>query len=309
MCRLGLATLTWLTIAVRVSAADIFVDNVLGDDRHDGTSTVAANRSSGPLRSITQALRNARAGDRIVVAKTDRPYRESLSLTGGRHSGSSLQPFVIEGNGATLEGAEPIPHEEWQYDRGQVFRYRPARTSYQQLFLDGKPAVRRYLVSLHGRLPDLNPLEWCLFNGSIYFCVEKDKLPEDYRLSCAALSVGITLYEVHDLVVSDLVLQGYQLDGVNAHDGVRECLLTGLTCRGNGRAGIAVMGASRVEISGCLLGDNGLAQLYTEGQSLASVEDCQLLPGSAPPMLGRGRRLFVDGERVDQPKTPSTKTN
>ena len=183
-----------------------------------------------------------------------------------------------------------------------MFRFRPARTSYQQLFLDDKPAVRRYLDSPHGRLPDLKPREWCLFGGSICFCVEPDKLPSDYRLSCAALSVGITLYEVHDVVVSDLVVQGYQLDGVNAHDGVGECLLAGLTCRGNGRAGVAVMGASHVEISGCLIGDNGLAQLYTEGQSLTSVEDSELLSGTAPPVVRLGGRVFVDGKRLDVAK-------
>jgi Right handed beta helix region len=302
MRRYEVVILTWLTLAAGARAADIFVDNVQGDDRHDGTAAVAANRLSGPLRSITQALRISRAGDRIVVAKTDQPYRESVTLSGPRHSGNVLQPFVIEGNGATLEGAERIPHDAWQHDRGAVFRYRPPRTSFQQLFLDDKPAVRRYLDSLHGRLPDLKPREWCLFNGSIYFCVEQDKLPGDYRLSCAALSVGITLYEVHDVVISDLVVQGYQLDGVNAHDGVTECLLAGLTCRGNGRAGVAVMGASRVEISGCLIGDNGAAQLYTEGQSLASLENSDLLPGTAPPVVRRGGRVFADGKRLDVPK-------
>ena len=302
MRRLGLVILMWLTCAARAGAADLFVDNVLGDDRRDGTATVAADRSSGPLHTITHALRLARAGDRIVLAKTDQPYRESITLSGARHSGNVLQPFVIEGNGATLEGAEPIPHDGWQHDRGAVFRYRPARTSFQQLFLDDTPAVRRYLNSLHGRLPDLKPLQWCMFDGSIYFCVEPDKLPGDYRLSCATLSVGITLYEVHDVVVSGLVVQGYQLDGVNAHDGVAECLLTDLTCRGNGRAGVAVMGASHVEISGCLIGDNGLAQLYCEGQSLASIENSQLLPGTAPPVMRRGGRMFVDGKRLDLPK-------
>jgi hypothetical protein len=299
MVRLGFVAWLWLASIACVQARDLYVDNVLGDDRHDGTLAVRAARNSGPVRTLAQALRLANAGDRIVVSKTDQPYRESVTLWGGRHSGNGVTPFIIEGNGATLEGAEAIPPAAWKHDRGAVFRYRPARTSHQQLFIDGLPAVRRYIDSAQGRLPKLQPREWCLRNGEIHFCVEPDKLPGDYRLSCGGLSVGITLYEVHDVVVSDLVVQGYQLDGVNAHDGVNECLLVGLTCRGNGRAGVAVMGASRVELSGCLIGDNGAAQLYTEGHSLTSIEDSELLPATAPAVVRRGGRVFIDGKRLD----------
>ncbi len=259
MHRCGFLAMLWLASIANVQARDLYVDNLLGDDHHDGTAAALSARNAGPLRTITQALRLANAGDRIVLAKTDEPYRESVTLCGARNSGNGVTPFVVEGNGATLEGAEPIPPTAWQHDRGDVFRFRPARCSHQQLFIDGLPAVRRYIDSALGRLPELKPREWCLRNGEIYFCVEQGKLPADYPLSCAGMSVGVTLYKAHDIVINDLVVQGFQLDGVNAHDGVEECLLSGLTCRGNGRAGVAVMGASRVELSGCLIGDNGAA--------------------------------------------------
>lgn len=302
MCRFGFLAMIWLALVAHVQARDLFVDNVLGDDRHDGTAATPATRDAGPVRTITQALRLANAGDRIVLAKTDEPYRESVTLCGARTSGNGITPFVVEGNGATLEGAESIPPGSWQHDRGDVFRFRPARSSHQQLFIDGLPAVRRKIDSASGRLPQLQPLDWCLRNGEIYLRVEPGKLPADYPLSCGGTSVGVTLYRVHDVVINDVVVQGFQLDGVNAHDGVEECLLAGLTCRGNGRAGVAVMGASRVELSGCLIGDNGAAQLYTEGQSLASVENCELLPATAPPIVRKGGRVFIDGKRLDVPK-------
>ncbi|MEX0713437.1 MAG: hypothetical protein WD278_13865 [Pirellulales bacterium] len=49
------------------------------------------------------------------------------------------------------------------------------------------------------------------------------------------MQTGITLYHMHDVAVVDLIVQGFQLDGINAHDGVRSCYLSGITCRGNGR--------------------------------------------------------------------------
>ena len=50
------------------------------------------------------------------------------------------------------------------------------------------------------------------------------------------MQVGVTLYEVRHVIVRDLVIQGFQLDGVNAHDGVRETTLSALNCRGKGAA-------------------------------------------------------------------------
>ena len=58
--------------------------------------------------------------------------------------------------------------------------------------------------------------------------------------------MGITLYEVRNVVIRDLIVQGFQLDGINAHDGVFDALLKKVTCRGNARSGICVGGASRV---------------------------------------------------------------
>ena len=95
----------------------------------------------------------------------------------------------------------------------------------------------------------------------MYFRTEPNRLPQSYDLSYTARQVGITLYEVRHVIVRDLVIQGFQLDGVNAHDGVRDTALVGLNCRGNVRSGISIGGASRVRLDSCLVGNNGAAQL------------------------------------------------
>ena len=78
-------------------------------------------------------------------------------------------------------------------------------------------------------------------DGWIYFCVEPGKLPQDYLLTYAKLSVGITLYKVDDVLIHNLTVQGFQLDGINAHDSTGPCRLIEVTARNNGRSGVAVV--------------------------------------------------------------------
>jgi hypothetical protein len=290
------ATLALLaTFIAHGHARDIFVNNVTGDDRNDGV--VAANEGvrRGPLRTIACATRIAEAGDRIVLAKTEQPYRESITLQGGRNSGLSLQPFILDGNGATLEGATPVPQGAWQFVSGNVFRFQPRRLHHQNVFLGGVPAVRRDAKN-DEPLPELKPLEWCMWRQAIYFCVEDNETPRTYDISFAAHTVGITLYEVHNVIVTNLIVQGFQIDGVNAHDGARDCSLITLVCRGNGRSGISIGGASRVDINECTLGNNVVTQLRVEGRAIARAQNSKLLETGVPTYQLDGGRLSIDGQ-------------
>lgn len=276
-----------------VCARDIFVDNVAGDDRRQGESPEINGRAGGPCRSIRRALQLARRGDRVVIADTGQLYHESLTLQAGRHSGIPTRPFTIVGNGATLDGSAPVPQDAWQQVEGNIFRFRPRRATFQLLFLDGKPAKQQIVDRSQG-LPDLQPLEWCLLDRTVYFRVEKDRLPDQYDLSYTSLLVGITLYEVRHVLVTDLVIQGFQQDGVNAHDSVFDATLAGLTCRGNGRSGISIGGASRVKVLACLVGNNGTAQVRTEEFSLTEIINSDLIGVEhAPATVRQGGQLTI----------------
>ena len=81
----------------------------------------------------------------------------------------------------------------------------------------------------------------------IYFCVESSKLPGDYNLSYARDPTGVTLFHVDYVLIADLTVQGFQLDGINLQNSARDVTIVDVTCRGNGRSGIAVGGASLVD--------------------------------------------------------------
>src|SRR5437762_10801500 len=94
-------------------ARDIFVNNVLGDDRRGGTMAAVGDEGTGPCRSIAKALRIAYPGDRIIVANTGQPYREGITVQGPRHSGLDRFPTIISGNGATLDGSMSLSDNVW----------------------------------------------------------------------------------------------------------------------------------------------------------------------------------------------------
>ncbi len=296
MMRSPILALISLTLAGGAAlGATVYVDNIAGDDLLDGAAAVS-DAGSGPVRTLRKALRVAQPGDRIVLANTGEPYRETISLSDRRHSGTADSPFLIDGQGAVLEGADPVPPEAWENDRGAVFRFRPSRSSFQQLFLNGKPAIERKLDPAAHRLPELAPLEWYRRDAFIYFRVEQDKLPDAYALSYSARQTGITLYHVHDVVITNLVVQGFRLDGVNVNDGVRDCELIEVTSRGNGRSGVTVAGSSKVALANCVIGDNGAAQLRVEGESSTIVESSELIANTAPAFVIRGGKLVIDGK-------------
>src|SRR3954469_18577726 len=94
--------------AMPAAARDIYVNNVTGDDIFDGTAPQSVDPQEGPFKTLRRALKAVNAGDRIILAKNAEPYRESVSLVGSCHSGSSSFPFIIEGQGAVFDGTKPV---------------------------------------------------------------------------------------------------------------------------------------------------------------------------------------------------------
>jgi hypothetical protein len=278
------------------AARDIFVSNQGGNDRNDGRAATAVVPGGGAVRTIRKALRLAQPGDRIILENTGEPYRESLSLMGGRQSGSVIGPLTIEGRGAVLDGTVPIPPDAWQHFSGDVFSYRPARLGYQQLFLDGKAAVRHPIGKEAVQPPSLAPREWCLWRGQILFRVDEGQMPDAYLPSCCGLQTGITLYYVNNVLIRDLVVQGYAVDGVAVHDVVRDTRLERVVSRDNGMSGVSARGASWVELDACQLEGNGLSQLRVEDFARCWVYRGERSPETAPAVQLLGGQLIESQE-------------
>lgn len=298
VCRLAVLG-ALLAVSASALGRDIYVSNTAGDDRFSGRQDYTGPEGGGPVRTIGRALALAVYGDHIVVENTGEPYRESITLMGSHHSGSKLRPLVLQGNGAVLDGSAPIPRWAWEHYRGPVFRFIPPLKQYQQLFLGGRPAERVIGDPWSDAPPEMEPFQWCLHQGAIYFRVEEGKLPEDYGLSYAAERVGLSILYVDHVVVQDLVVQGFQLDGLNAHNSARHVLLQGIKSRGNGRAGVTIGGACDVTLEASLVGDNGQAQLLTLPYGQTTITDSVLLGNTAPGWVDHGGQVTIDGKPTE----------
>lgn len=285
--------------------ADIFVDNISGDDRNTGSAAALKEGSTGPIFTIAKALRIARKGDRIVLKNTGVPYRESITLQGANNSGLQYLPFIIEGNGAVLDGRANIPLDGWKHATGDIYCFAPTYKSYQQLYIEDRPAERAQIDNV-ADIIKLQPLQWSLVDGMIFFRAEKDHGPGSYNLTYSAQRTGITLYEVRHVKIVDLTVQGFQLDGINVHSNCYHTDLIAVTSRGNGRSGVSVGGASRATISKSLLGDNGTVQLRGEGFSKTTVIDCTLLDNTAPATFQKDAKIEIDGKPISEPQAPQT---
>lgn len=292
------ASAIWILPVAECLARNVYVDNVGGDDGATGEYPQSTPERSGPVQTLDKALRIAARGDRIVLKKNDQPYREPISLSSGRHGGFPSLPFTIVGNGAIIDGTAPVPERLWEHFQDHVYRFQPRRLRHQQLFLDDRPLVQVPAVHSANAPPKLDALGWCLFRGHIYFAAEASKRPEDYNLTYSKQQTGVTLAHVRHVKIIDLIVQGFGMDGINAATDAQKTTLARVTCRGNGRSGISVGGASSVTIEQCLLGDNGEAQLLTFEYSQTRIYDSQFLPKTAPAWIDRGGRIYIDGEEV-----------
>jgi hypothetical protein len=281
-------------MATTASGRDIFVNNQSGNDTLSGRAPVSEGRGHGPVRTIAKAMRLATPGDHIVLADTGEPYREQVTIQGGPRSGvSGNVPLIFDGDGAVIDGSVPVPDEAWEGVGGDVFRFAPDIKSHQVLLLESAQAVRVPLER-GAALPRLKPLEWCLAGGWIYFRVHPGEIPQQYHASCAGMWTGITLYDIHDVLVRNVTIRGFAFDGVNAHDNAFNVRLEEVTSVDNGRSGFSIGGASRVRIIGCEAAGNHVAQLRSEGYCRVQHAECKFDEAAAPAIKVDGGSMVAE---------------
>ena len=273
-------------------AREIYVNNRNGNDALDGGLPTSSGLEVGPVRTLAKAMRLARPGDRIHLANTGEPYREAVTMQGGKNSGThGGLPLIVEGNGAVIEGTRPIADNTWESIGGGVFRTPCYIQSFQVLFLNGEPAARLPLNSASESKPKLEPREYFVWDGYIYFRVEEGRIPQSYEATCAGLTTGLTLYDVRNVIIKDLVIRGFAFDGVNALDNVSDVRLENVVCTENGRSGFSLGGASKLTLDRCEAKFNHTAQLRVEEFADVLVIDCKLDPKAAPATTTEGGRI------------------
>lgn len=98
--------------SVSVFAADYYVDNRIGKDTFDGKAAKVSGQS-GPMATINKAVNMLQPGDTLHLANTGKVYRQSINIK-GHISGTADNKITIDGHGAWLTCADPLPAERWE---------------------------------------------------------------------------------------------------------------------------------------------------------------------------------------------------
>jgi hypothetical protein len=287
-----------LSAAGLAAARDWYVDNRFGDDGYDGTIAQTTGPGTGPVFSIRRALDKAQAGDIVHIANYGIPYYESLQLVGPRFSGSGVSPFVIDGNGAVLSGARMVPPEAWKYVGDNVWRFTPRRKAFYQLLQIDKPVPEQRDPS---PAAVLEAGQWQGRDGSIFFrSPGPGQNPLNLPLAFARDEVGITLLDVEDVIIRNLTIRHFRLDGVNAHDRARHVILENVRLLENGRTGLAVGGTSLVGLKGSQLDGNRLTQVLNAEKAQTEIISSQLGETGGVPYQIKGGHLLIEGEEASR---------
>ncbi|MCY2964155.1 MAG: right-handed parallel beta-helix repeat-containing protein [Planctomycetota bacterium] len=293
---LPLMLLGCLFMGTCANAADVFVDNLLGEDTFSGGSSV---------RSIQAALRRAGGNDVIHLADHGIPYFESIDISGRKFANGGQGGLTIDGHGAVVSGVFRIPSNAWESLGAGLWKIRPMRKAHYQLVNFDRAAPEVIVAPTASELPKLAPGHWAAWKGVIYYQAADQSwsAPDQLPLGLAAKDVGISIFDVNNVVIRNLTVRHFRLDGVNVHDRARGVVLENVLLVENGRSGLAVCGASQVEVVGSELAGNRVAQLWLGEMGKAQLSETKLLPGKAGlPIRFAGGKLLIDGAQTFEPR-------
>jgi len=255
------------------------VDGVSGSDENDGVTK--------PFKTIGRVLRSLKTSDTLMLAKMDEPYREALRL---RVGGTPERPLVVEGNGATLSGADPAPKTGWVEANGVYSLAQPTQVK----FLFG-PNMR---CERGKSATELDTQHWWWENGKLYFRPAEGKTPGDYDLEMAVRTSGVATNGTGQIIVRNLTCKHFWNDGFNIHGGSAplwfenvvgvwngdegfsahenaECYVRGGDFSNNYWHGIADINFSRTHYANIIVRNNRSKGIYFTG-GMHSVTDSEV---------------------------------
>jgi len=255
----------------------LVVDNLRGSDLQ---SPGDGQRFQAPYRTIQRAIDHAVSGDTIAIRETGEPYRECVSINTNNNLGTPDFPLIIEGNGVTLDGTRGLGILDWDLIGNDVFELKVPSPGYVKILAapDQPIPENRGHVS---NLGSLKPFQYARSSGTVYFKARRGDRPVAYGLRVSSEQTGLTLYDVSNIVIRDLKVDGYRLDGINCHDLVENVTLENVTLTNNGRSGLSIGGASRVQCVDSSASGNGESQVRTEGQSTLELFNVKVVAGDA----------------------------
>ena len=211
-----------LVFAVEIThAAEWHVNPQAGSD-------AAAGSNREPFATIQQAVKSAGEGDTIYLHPAGAVYRQSVTL-------NSRSNLTIDGQGVTLEGADPLSPEGWETVEPDLFRKQMQRTPLNRHLLIVDGVMQRMGRTQSANSPDFPPVAqlqkgefryeaiddatgWLYVRGSI------EQLQWSTRVNGIA-----TGGKCRNITVRNLHTRNFLNDGFNIHGDCRGLTFTNIT--------------------------------------------------------------------------------
>ncbi|EAQ80086.1 right-handed parallel beta-helix repeat-containing protein [Blastopirellula marina] len=295
--------LAMLLIAAPLSAREWHVNAATGSDANSGGA-------AEPFKSLQKGINSAQDGDVIQLYPHGAVIRQSASF--GNRSG-----ITIEGNGVTLDGADPLPVDGWETVGVNLYRRVLKRTPLDRHLLIVAGVMQRMGRTQSAGSPqfpapaDLKPGQFCFENidektGWLYVCGPIKNLEWSTRVNGIGLGGVCQRIVVRNLNTRNFLNDGFNIhgdgreltfeningydcfdEGFSAHE-TSECLITGGKFYGN-ENGIADVNASETVYRNCEFYGNVNTDVLLIGKAHALI-DCKILNSTSAAALVAGPR-------------------
>jgi hypothetical protein len=250
-------------VSATATGRDLFVDPAAGDDRADGLAP-KPRAGSGPVKTIARGIKLAMAGDTVHLAPAT--YREAVVFH-DRH-GEPGRPIVLDGHGATIEGADLLQPAEWEQVSPGLYRndrlYRP------QVLAPEHGVVERWFYLFDGRMnhmgrsskapspplkrpEDLKPGEWTIVvkDHAFYIRIDPSRSLAACKIALPRLSSAVLLSgHCSHIVVRNLTGTHVLNDGYNLHDLTRDAVFENIAAIECGDDGFSAHDDCQVRVDG-----------------------------------------------------------
>ena len=278
-------------------ARDWFVNPGTGNDQQGGSE-------SNPLATAQAAVDRASDGDRVVLLPANAVYRQSINLDKAKTG------LIIEGNGVSLSGADPLDATSWESLGDDLFRTKlPLTLSNRHLLIvNGRSERMGQSPSKASDQPAAAALQPGQFrwdpldekSGWITVKGPTENLEWSVRENGISGSGSIRNIKIYNLSARHFLNAGFNIQGDSrglqffsirseenfasgfSSGGSSECWVNSSRFSGNG-IGVADVGKSDSYYTDCVIEGNREMEVSFKG-GRHSLTRCRIIPGknSAP---------------------------
>jgi hypothetical protein len=267
------------------TARDLYVNPATGADAANGLAASPAG-TNGPVKTIARGLKLAGPGDTVHLA----PVVFKESATFHNRSGEPGRPIVLDGQGATLDGSDPLKPADWQMVTPGLYRN-------DHLLKADDFALIRWFFIFDGRMShmgrcskgtrvpfkkpeDLQPGEWTFAAAvhAFYVRIAPEQQFADARISAPVRPNGVGFGgSCQHLVVRHLTATHVYNDGFNIHGSTRDLVFEDIRAIECGDDGFSAHEDCEVRVDGFYASGNatGICSINSVSENdHVFIKDC-----------------------------------